>query len=163
MTHSTHPARLHGLDTLRAFAIGLVILYHLESFLPNTLTPVADMGWAGVDLFFVLSGYLIGAQLLRPFTRNQPLRIGEFYLRRAYRILPAYLVVLLLYIAVPAWRESPGLDAAWKFLTFTRNLILNFPTMRSHTPGRCAWKSTSTSSCHSCSPCSCASRASPAL
>ncbi len=121
------PTRLHGLDTLRALAIVLVLLYHLESFLPNALHRVADMGWAGVDLFFVLSGYLIGAQLLRPFTRGRDLRIGEFYLRRAYRILPAYLTVLLLYVAVPGWRESPGLDAPWKFLTFTRNLILHFP------------------------------------
>ena len=127
MNPGTHPARLHGLDTLRALAIVLVLLYHLQAFLPPALTRIADTGWAGVDLFFVLSGYLIGAQLLRPFTRGRHIRIGDFYLRRAYRILPAYLVVLLLYVAVPGWREYPGLDAPWKFLTFTRNLILNFP------------------------------------
>ena len=47
-----------------------------------------------------------------------------FYRRRAYRILPAYWAVLLLYAAVPLWRESPGMWPVWQFLTFTRNLLV---------------------------------------
>src|SRR5271170_3866362 len=85
------------------------------------------MGWIGVDLFFTLSGFLIGSQLLKPFTRGEPLDLMAFYIRRAYRILPAYLAVLLLYFAIPAWREQPGLAPAWKFLTFTANLGMNYP------------------------------------
>jgi peptidoglycan/LPS O-acetylase OafA/YrhL len=119
--------RLHGLDTLRAVAIVAVMIFHLESFLPSALARIGDLGWMGVDLFFVLSGFLIGSQLLKPFADGQRLRLRDFYIRRAYRILPAYLVVLLLYFAVPAWREHERVAAAWKFLTFTANLVMNYP------------------------------------
>ncbi len=58
--------RLHGLDTLRALAIVVVMLYHLniQGLLPSLMDPIARIGWVGVDLFFVLSGFLIGSQLL---------------------------------------------------------------------------------------------------
>jgi peptidoglycan/LPS O-acetylase OafA/YrhL len=81
----------------------------------------------GVDLFFVLSGFLIGSQLLKPFAHGHALRLGGFWLRRAFRILPAYLTVLALYLALPIWREQPELPAAWKFLTFTQNLVMIYP------------------------------------
>ncbi len=123
-------SRLHGLDTLRAVAIVAVMIYHLQWSLPDGFRLIGQVGWMGVDLFFVLSGYLIGGQLLRPFARGEPLRVVDFYMRRAYRILPAFLVVLLLYFAVPAWREQPHLPAAWKLLTFTANLFMNFPKER---------------------------------
>jgi peptidoglycan/LPS O-acetylase OafA/YrhL len=115
--------RLPGLDTLRAAAIVAVMLYHLESFLPERMTVIAQFGWMGVDLFFVLSGYLIGMQLLRPFVLGERPSVREFYRRRAYRILPAYLVVLWIYFAFPTWRESPALPPLWQFLTFTVNLF----------------------------------------
>src|ERR1700761_1526054 len=97
-------ARLHGLDTLRALAIALVMIFHLQEVLPERLLPIASVGWIGVDLFFVLSGFLIGSQLLKPYLEGGRSRLGEFYRRRAYRILPAYLCVLVLYFAVPVWR-----------------------------------------------------------
>jgi peptidoglycan/LPS O-acetylase OafA/YrhL len=96
-----------------------VIIFHLQNSLPNALQVIGNIGWMGVDLFFVLSGFLIGSQLLRPFAAGRQLDVTGFYLRRAYRILPAYLAVLLLYFAVPEWRERPGLAAPWKFVTFT--------------------------------------------
>jgi peptidoglycan/LPS O-acetylase OafA/YrhL len=122
MTRS-NSARLPGLDTLRAVAIVAVMLYHLKPFLPKSITAVAQFGWMGVDLFFVLSGYLIGTQLLKPYASGEKPSIREFYRRRAYRILPAYLVVLWLYLVFPAWRESPALPPLWQFLTFTVNLF----------------------------------------
>jgi len=79
-----------------------------------------------VDLFFALSGYLIGGQLLAPYARGEPGRPGLFYLRRAFRILPAYLVVLALYFLWPAFSERPGLQPLWQFLTFTWNLFVDF-------------------------------------
>jgi peptidoglycan/LPS O-acetylase OafA/YrhL len=66
----------------------------------------------GVDLFFVLSGYLIGTQLLRPYAAGSRPLWRDFYRRRLYRVLPAYLAVLLLYVLVPAWREAPHLSPA---------------------------------------------------
>ena len=127
---SSPPLRLHGLDTLRAAAILIVMLYHLriQGLLPSALEPLARVGWIGVDLFFVLSGFLIGSQLLRSFVHSGTLSLKDFYARRAYRILPAYLAVLLLYAAVPLWREAPGPSALWQYLTFTWNLtLLGYP------------------------------------
>jgi peptidoglycan/LPS O-acetylase OafA/YrhL len=130
LRHSSGPGasrpRLRGLDTLRALAIVLVMLFHLQTFLPASLGPVAQFGWMGVDLFFVLSGYLIGTQLLRPYEQGHRPKIADFYRSRAYRILPAYLVVLGLYAFLPNWREAPGLSAPWQFLTFTENLFVDY-------------------------------------
>lgn len=56
--------RLNGLDHLRAIAIILVMIFHYGIGIPDWLEPVRKIGWTGVDLFFVLSGYLIGYQLL---------------------------------------------------------------------------------------------------
>jgi peptidoglycan/LPS O-acetylase OafA/YrhL len=65
--------RLPGLDTLRAFAVLVVMLYHLSIFgeLPKSLLPVTAYGWMGVDLFFVLSGFLNGQQVLKPYRQGQ--------------------------------------------------------------------------------------------
>ena len=128
---SEQRSRMHGLDLLRALAIVAVVVYHLQGVLPPVLATVfGDLGWMGVDLFFALSGFLIGGQVLRPFARGERLRMGDFYARRAYRILPAYLVVLLLYRVWPMWREQPVLPAMGKMLTFTENLWMNFPAER---------------------------------
>lgn len=130
MTSNASISRLHGLDTLRAFAVLVVVLYHLTIFgeLPQALLSVTYYGFMGVDLFFVLSGFLIGRQLLKPYLRGKRPSIREFYLRRAYRILPAYFVVVTLYFLVPAWRDYPQLPSLWKFLTFTMNFGFTFST-----------------------------------
>ncbi len=122
--------RLYGLDTLRSLAIVVVMIYHVKRFLPPTLEAIGNVGWIGVDLFFVLSGFLIGAQVLRPIAQGRPVEIKGFYKRRAYRILPAYLAVLLLYLSVPVWREQAQLPALWKFLSFTANLVMIYPSQR---------------------------------
>jgi peptidoglycan/LPS O-acetylase OafA/YrhL len=119
-------SRYYGLDSLRALAIGLVMLFHLQEFLPRGAQRITGLGWIGVDLFFVLSGYLIGSQLLRPYAEGKIVRPTAFYRRRFYRILPAYLVVLLLYLLVPVWREAPKLAPAWQFFTFTWNLVVSW-------------------------------------
>ena len=123
----TEPARfagrLPGLDLLRAVAILVVALHHTwANAVPEVLAPVHRFGWMGVDLFFVLSGYLIGSQLLRPYTRGLRPSLREFYFRRAFRILPAFLVVLAAYYLVPPLREDPNMVPLWRFLTFTMNL-----------------------------------------
>jgi peptidoglycan/LPS O-acetylase OafA/YrhL len=112
---------------MRAIAILWVMLWHMHFALnPGIWSGPGSYGWMGVDLFFVLSGYLIGSQLLRPYTRGSRPSIGGFYMRRAFRVLPAYLTVLLFYFAIPGFREAPGLSPAWQFLTFTENFRINY-------------------------------------
>ncbi|HWE85709.1 MAG TPA: acyltransferase [Terracidiphilus sp.] len=125
----TPTSRVHGLDTLRSVAILSVIVFHVWGYggdnkLPGWFEPVAQFGWMGVDLFFVLSGYLIGAQLLRPYLRGGTPSLWGFYRNRMYRILPAYLAVLALYEFVPKWAEFSGLAPVWAFLTFTLNFAV---------------------------------------
>ena len=125
-TRLPSPNRLPGLDTLRALAILVVMIFHLQRLLPDIFSPIAHYGWMGVDLFFVLSGYLIGSQLLKPVRDGKPLALLDFYRKRAYRILPVYFVVLALYTFWPLWREAPGISPLWQFLTFTENFFIDY-------------------------------------
>src|ERR1700722_2288166 len=98
--------RLDGLDLLRAIAICWVMLYHASLFgLASQDHWIVRFGWMGVDLFFVLSGFLIAGQLLRPWSRGLRPNYQRFYARRALRTLPAYLVVVAFYFCLPAVRE----------------------------------------------------------
>lgn len=85
---STAPGRFAGLDGLRAIAVLTVIVFHL--------TPgVMPGGYLGVDLFFVISGFLITALLLREREKNGRIRLLDFWRRRARRLLPALGILLL--------------------------------------------------------------------
>jgi peptidoglycan/LPS O-acetylase OafA/YrhL len=119
--------RAPGLDLLRAAAIVWVMYYHalVMDLVPDS-DPVATYGWMGVDLFFALSGYLIGSQLFRPLAQGRAIDVARFYARRALRTLPAYLVVVAIYFTVPAFRERPAIQPLWQFLTFTENLFIDF-------------------------------------
>ena len=133
-------SRVPGLDLLRAVAILWVMFYHAEVI--GVLAgdhPVADFGWMGVDLFFVLSGYLIGGQLFRPYARGLAPEPGRFYARRLLRTLPAYLVVVALYFTWPAFNERATIQPLWQFLTFTENLLIDFshPKSFSHVWSLC--------------------------
>ncbi|MGY3266654.1 acyltransferase family protein [Lysobacter sp. HA35] len=119
--------RIRGLDGLRAVAIVWVMLFHF--WLVGGLGRwdwLATPGWMGVDLFFVLSGYLIASQVFAGIARGDRFSYADFYTRRAFRILPAFLVVLALYVAVPAIREVHRLPPVWMFLTFTQNLFVDY-------------------------------------
>jgi peptidoglycan/LPS O-acetylase OafA/YrhL len=84
-----HPtATRPEIQALRAVAVGAVVLHH-------GWPAVAPAGYMGVDVFFVVSGFLITALLLREHRRTGRIELGAFYLRRARRILPAAAVVLL--------------------------------------------------------------------
>jgi peptidoglycan/LPS O-acetylase OafA/YrhL len=119
--------RLNGLDNLRAFAITYVFLLHYGTLFPHPswVASVGSFGATGVDLFFVLSGYLMGRQLLQYVARGQPVAIRDFYVKRFFRIIPAYLFVLGLYFLVPGFREFDSIPPLWRFLTFTQNFGLN--------------------------------------
>ena len=132
-TEKDFMARLPGLDLLRAIAVVWVMLFH--SFLIGGLAPafksIERYGWMGVDIFFVLSGFLIGRQVLAPLARGERLSFGDFYARRGWRILPAFTVVLAIYLAFPHWRESDGMAPWWMFGTFTFNLFVDYATQAS--------------------------------
>lgn len=120
--------RLPGLDSLRAIAVVWTMLFH--SFLVGGLGEdwqwLQQYGWMGVDLFFVLSGFLIGTQVLAPLARGGRLSFGDFYLRRAFRILPAFWAVLAVYLLWPGFREAPGMEPWWKFALFFVNLSIDY-------------------------------------
>jgi peptidoglycan/LPS O-acetylase OafA/YrhL len=90
---SAPPRRIPQLDLLRGIAVLLVIAHHYGyfSFLRRT-------GWAGVDLFFVLSGFLISGLLFSDWKQHGRLSIGRFFIRRGFKIYPAFYVFLLLTI-----------------------------------------------------------------
>jgi peptidoglycan/LPS O-acetylase OafA/YrhL len=124
--------RQPGLDLLRALAIIVVVFYHAALFGFKLPDRVDRFGWVGVDLFFVLSGYLIGGQLLAPLARGEPINFGRFFARRALRILPAYFVVLAIYFGMPLWREYPEMSPWWKFIISVQNIGLHGGTAFSH-------------------------------
>lgn len=118
---------LAGLDHLRALAIILVFLCHYRAYdRPDWVNEIGLFGWTGVDLFFVLSGYLIGNQLMQQLRVRQTIGFSDFYVNRALRIFPAYFVVVFLYFVFPIIRERGGIAPLWQFLTFTQNFDLDF-------------------------------------
>jgi len=115
--------RLPGLDLIRAVAIAWVMIYHGSLFgLTSEDRWLVRYGWFGVDLFFVLSGFLIAGQLLRPFARGERPDYARFFSRRLLRTLPVYLVVVAAYFAIPGVRDRPNIAPLWQFLTFTENV-----------------------------------------
>ena len=113
-----------ALDGLRAVAIGLVVLHHTGAFLvPRRADGLFPGGFLGVDVFFVLSGFLITTLLLERRER-EPRPIVRFYERRALRLLPAVIVLLLVVAVVSiATDADPGrLPATFLVvLTYTTN------------------------------------------
>ncbi|MPV50716.1 acyltransferase family protein [Pseudactinotalea sp. HY160] len=84
---------------MRAIAIGLVLLYHVH-------VPFAGGGFIGVDVFFVISGFLITGVLMRDLETHGRISLARFYARRAKRLLPAAGVVLVATAALTAWSTS---------------------------------------------------------
>ncbi|AKF85402.1 hypothetical protein MFUL124B02_11785 [Myxococcus fulvus 124B02] len=120
---ASRSSRLPGLDALRVLAIlGVVSRHYPHTGAPAWFAEPTRFGWTGVDLFFVLSGFLIGRQLLEPIAAGERPHLSAFYLRRLFRILPSYWVVLALYALVPAVRGAESMAPLWKFLTFTQNI-----------------------------------------
>lgn len=111
-----HPGYRPDIDGLRALAVLAVIAFHAS---PRILPG----GFAGVDIFFVISGFLISGLIIRGMERGS-FSFAEFYARRIKRILPAYIVVALATLAVSSFLLIPNdyifyttsLAASWAFL-----------------------------------------------
>ncbi len=122
----TDSHKLAGLDHLRALAITLVFFFHYRLFgHPDWEGKICGFGWTGVDLFFVLSGFLIAGQLFARIASGKQILYKEYFLKRVFRILPAYFTVVILYALFPALREFEPLAPIWRYLTFTLNIWLN--------------------------------------
>lgn len=123
--------RLPGLDLLRAIAILSVLCTHawIAGGMGYGFGWIEEYGWMGVDLFFALSGYLIGRQVLVRYARGDGIDLRAFYRQRAYRILPAYLTVMAIYFVFPGIREQEKIQPLWQFLTFTMNLFVDQSTL----------------------------------
>lgn len=118
--------RFDGLNHLRATAILMVLVYHYRAFgHPEWVDQYGRFGWTGVDLFFVLSGFLITQQLVTEIKLYNTLNIKAFFVKRFFRIIPPYVIILMLYFFYPFFRERESLPPLWKFLTFTQNSELD--------------------------------------
>lgn len=117
---STSPERLPGLDGLRALAIVLVLAYHL-------FPGLAPGGFIGVDIFLVVSGYLITALLVHERRLHGRIRLRRFWARRARRLLPALVVVVGVVCAAAAAIGGDVLvGIGWQLLgvaTFSANWV----------------------------------------
>lgn len=118
--------RQHGLDLVRATAIAWVMLYHAHTMqlAPASAPWLINFGWMGVDLFFVLSGFLIAGQLLKPWASGARPDYRRFFERRLLRTVPAFAIILILYFACPQIRETADIQPFWQFATFTENLLV---------------------------------------
>ncbi len=122
------PNYIPELQGIRGFAILWVVLYHSNARLKGTwLFGGAIWGWSGVILFFILSGFLITANLLT--ARDKEHYFHNFHARRAIRIWPVYLLVLIVVYLNSPWFIGPGVwDAVrtapwWAYLLFIQNLF----------------------------------------
>lgn len=121
------PSYIPELQGLRGIAVLLVVAYHCHPRFEGTWFYKASVwGWTGVNLFFVLSGFLITSILLE--SRNGPHYFRNFYARRALRIWPVYVLVLAVCYAKADWFVGEPVSIAvrtapwWAYLLFLQNL-----------------------------------------
>jgi peptidoglycan/LPS O-acetylase OafA/YrhL len=121
--------RIAALDGIRGFAILLIIFWHYYDVdgqfahrtIPAYVLSLTHLAWTGIDFFFVLSGFLIGGILLE--ARESPSYYKTFYIRRAFRILPLYAVIVALYLLTtpllpPTFTRVPF----YVYTTLTQNI-----------------------------------------
>ena len=121
------PAYIPEFQGLRGIAILAVVLFHCHALLEGTWIYRASLwGWAGVDLFFVMSGYLVTTILLEE--REKPKFLKRFYMRRALHIVPVYLLILIICYTIPDWflGDTWAHQTRWQvlvgYLCFVQNL-----------------------------------------
>ena len=119
--------RVFGLDLMRFIAIILVVFGHVRWMTKGFPAPIRALlhgsGILGVELFFVLSGFLIGGILLKQFEKNNHSldfsSIKNFWARRWFRTLPNYYFILIVYIVVYFANKPDGL---WRYFLFLQNV-----------------------------------------
>ncbi len=135
MTQRAHAGFIPALDGLRGIAIILVMLHHFTSYRPTAgidalIGNVVFFGWSGVDLFFVLSGFLITGILLD--TRDSKRYFTTFYARRTLRIFPLYYLVLFVAFVVlpmfpavhPVLAGQADVPPQWPYWLYLTNVAI---------------------------------------
>jgi peptidoglycan/LPS O-acetylase OafA/YrhL len=117
--------RLPALDGLRGLMTLMVLLSHYFGELPHGIRAMM-FAWIAVDMFFVLSGFLIGKLILERMAHGNFFVV--FYVRRFLRIIPAYVLVAttvwLLTQRLPAWTDTPIQFPLWSYLSFTQSFLM---------------------------------------
>jgi peptidoglycan/LPS O-acetylase OafA/YrhL len=113
--------RYGSMDFLRSVAILMVVLAHsvLAYGAPDYIAPL-QLGGIGVDLFFVLSGWLLGGQLFKEVEKTQKFDIKRFWIRRWMRTLPAYYAVLTLSV-LQQYISLDNVEFPWEYFVFIQN------------------------------------------
>lgn len=119
-----------ALDGIRAFAVAAVILYHWKpTWVPG--------GWIGVDVFFVLSGYLISRILVSDIGTSGEINLKRFYWRRSVRLVPALCVMLGFVLIAASLKGVPilkqGLVSLTYLMNWTRAFGIEHGTLLGHT------------------------------
>jgi peptidoglycan/LPS O-acetylase OafA/YrhL len=119
-----------GLDLLRFVAIVLVLGRHLQAFPPDgnrlmhaLVSTWQRGGWIGVDLFFVLSGFLVSGLLFKEYQARGALSIKRFLIRRGFKIYPAFWVFTFVSIALAARRHTLSARPVIGELLFLQNYV----------------------------------------
>lgn len=125
---ATADRRITSLDGFRGLATIFVILSHYFGEVEHGIAGLM-LGWIGVDMFFVLSGFLIGKLILEK--RHHENFFTIFYVRRFFRIIPAYIitvfaVVLLLDLCPPEWSDPAAHFPTWTYLAFVQGFWMTW-------------------------------------
>lgn len=136
MNHETqHKQYYPNLDILRAFAAISVMMYHIIYTLPWPVIPLGSpivrwftVGWLGVDLFFVISGFVIGLAALQAYRDAPDTFLALFARHRFARIAPLYYLtgtVVLIGISPMLWQQPDILLKLFTYVSFTQNLSIH--------------------------------------
>ena len=133
-TITTYKQRIFGLDVVRALAIILIICSHATLLLfpdsqSSIIKTIQFFGTIGVDLFFILSGFLIGTILIKHIARNKTSITDfiNFWLRRWLRTLPNYYLVLIINIGLLFLFNLDAPNQLYKYFFFLQNLSQKQP------------------------------------
>ena len=125
--------RIFGLDFLRSSSILLVLFSH-TSWIYQSAGIVGKMqdfsGLIGIELFLILSGYLVGNIIFKQFTTQKYsfIEVGIFLLRRLFRILPSYYLILIINIFI-AILFGFSISDSWKYFLFIQNFSTPIPPL----------------------------------